>query len=198
MDSALRPTRTRFGVIVFAVMLGIIHYIDRVCFGSMNTAIQRELGLTDGDMKWVFWAFTFAYALFEIPGGWLGDKWGPKRVLIRIVLFWSAFTALTGAVTGLVSLLACRFIFGMGEAGGFPNITKMFSLWLPQEERGVAQGITWMCARWGGALCRCWCFMFRTRWAAGAGRFRYLRCSAWCGCSFSAGGSAMIRRIIRR
>ncbi len=152
MDSALRPTRTRFGVIVFAVMLGIIHYIDRVCFGSMNTTIQRELGLTDGDMKWVFWAFTFAYALFEIPGGWLGDKWGPKRVLIRIVLFWSAFTALTGAVTGLVSLLACRFIFGMGEAGGFPNITKMFSLWLPQEERGVAQGITWMCARWGGAL----------------------------------------------
>lgn len=152
MNSALRPTRTRFGVIVFAVMLGVIHYIDRVCFGSMNTTIQRELGLTDGDMKWVFWAFTFAYALFEIPGGWLGDKWGPKRVLIRIVLFWSAFTALTGAVTGLVSLLACRFIFGMGEAGGFPNITKMFSLWLPQEERGVAQGITWMCARWGGAL----------------------------------------------
>lgn len=152
MTETLRPSRTRHGVIVFAVMLGIIHYIDRVCFASLAPVIQTDLSLTKQEMKWVFFAFSIAYALFEIPGGWLGDRWGPRRVLLRIVVFWSVFTALTGAVWNWISLITCRFLFGMGEAGGFPNITKMFSLWLPQRERSMAQGITWMAARWGGAF----------------------------------------------
>lgn len=152
MDSALQPSRTRHGVIFFAVMLGIIHYIDRVCISSLAPVIQADLGMSKQEMKWVFSAFVVAYALFEIPGGWLGDKWGPRRVLLRIVMFWSVFTAATGAVWNWFSLIVCRFLFGMGEAGGFPNIAKMFSIWLPHRERDVAQGITWMSARWGGAL----------------------------------------------
>ncbi len=147
-----RPTRTRHGVIAFAVLLGIIHYIDRVCISKARPLIQADLGFTDAQMGLVFSAFTLAYALFEIPGGWLGDKWGPRRVLLRIVMFWSVFTAATGYAWNFVSMLVCRFLFGMGEAGGFPNITKMFSIWLPQRERDVAQGITWLAARWGGAL----------------------------------------------
>lgn len=152
MDSVLRPSRTRYGVIVFAVLLGIIHYIDRVCISKARPYIQYDLGLDDTQMGYVFSAFTLAYALFEIPGGWLGDKWGPRRVLLRIVMFWSVFTAATGYAWNLLSMIVCRFLFGAGEAGGFPNIAKMFSVWLPKREHDMAQGITWMAARWGGAF----------------------------------------------
>ena len=152
MESTLRPSRTRYGVIVFAVLLGIIHYIDRVCISKARPFIQHDLGFDDTQMGYVFSAFTLAYALFEIPGGWLGDKWGPRRVLLRVVMFWSVFTAATGYAWNLMSMIVCRFLFGAGEAGGFPNIAKMFSVWLPQSEHGVAQGITWMAARWGGAF----------------------------------------------
>lgn len=152
MTETLQPSRTRYGVIVFAVLLGIIHYIDRVCISKARPFIQEDLKLDDTQMGLVFSAFTLAYALFEIPGGWLGDKWGPRRVLLRIVMFWSFFTAATGYAWNMVSMVVCRFLFGAGEAGGFPNIAKMFSVWLPQREHGVAQGITWLAARWGGAF----------------------------------------------
>ena len=149
MDSTSPPSRARHGVIVFAVLLGIIHYIDRVCISKARPHIQADLSLDDTQMGLVFSAFTLAYALFEIPGGWLGDKWGPRRVLLRIVMFWSFFTAATGYAWNQASMMVCRFLFGAGEAGGFPNIAKMFSVWLPQREHGMAQGITWLAARWG-------------------------------------------------
>ena len=101
---------------------------------------------------YVFSAFTLAYALFEIPGGWLGDLLGPRKVLMRIVVWWSVFTAATGWAWSFVSLLVTRFLFGAGEAGCFPNLTKAFTAWLPRHERVWAQGIMWMSARWGGAL----------------------------------------------
>ncbi len=146
------PTRTRHNVILFAVALGIITYIDRVCISKAAPLIQHDLGFDKTTMGSIFGAFTLAYALFEIPGGWLGDKLGPRRVLMRVVSFWSVFTALTGAAWNFTSMLICRFLFGMGEAGAFPNMTKMFTIWLPQRERGLAQGITWLSARWGGAF----------------------------------------------
>jgi len=145
-------SRTRFGVILFAVTLGIITYIDRVCISKAAPLIQSDLHFTKDQMSYIFSAFTLAYALFEIPGGWLGDKLGPRRVLMRVVTWWSIFTAATGFATSYVSMLVCRFLFGAGEAGAFPNITKMFTIWLPQRERGMAQGITWLSARWGGAF----------------------------------------------
>jgi MFS family permease len=90
--------------------------------------------------------------LFEIPGGWLGDRIGPRKVLMRIVLWWSFFTAATGWVWSYFSLLITRFLFGAGEAGCFPNLTKAFSAWLPSVERTRAQAMMWMGARWGGAF----------------------------------------------
>lgn len=148
----LRPTRTRHWVIVFAVALAVITYIDRVCISKAAPLIQQDLGFSKEQMGWVFSAFTLAYALFEIPGGWLGDKMGPRRVLMRVVAFWSVFTAATGYAWNLGSMIVCRFLFGAGEAGCFPNLTKMFSIWLPIREHGLAQGITWLSARWGGAF----------------------------------------------
>ena len=90
------PTQARQWVIVFAVTLAIITYIDRVCISQAAPHIQEDLGLSKEQMAWVFSAFTFAYAAFEIPGGWLGDLIGPRKVLMRVVIMWSLFTAATG------------------------------------------------------------------------------------------------------
>lgn len=146
------PSRARYWVIVFAVTLAILSYIDRVCISQAAPRIQADLGLNDQELGYIFGAFGIAYALFEIPGGWLGDWIGPKKVLIRIVLSWSAFTALTGAAWNFWSLWVIRFLFGAGEAGCFPNLTKAFSVWLPKKERVQSQGIMWAFARWGGAF----------------------------------------------
>ena len=146
------PTRARYWVIFFAVTLAILAYIDRVSISMAMPDIAKDLALDKVQQGWIFSAFAFAYALFEIPGGWLGDKMGPRSVLMRIVLWWSAFTALTGAMTGFTSMIVTRFLFGAGEAGCFPNLTKAFTTWLPHSERVRAQGIMWMFARWGGAF----------------------------------------------
>jgi MFS family permease len=114
--------------------------------------MSKDLGLDKVSMAWVFGAFGWAYALFEIPGGYLGDRIGPRAVLMRIVLWWSFFTAATGWAWNAVSLAVTRFMFGAGEAGCFPNLTKVFTTWLPPKERVRAQGIMWLSARWGGAF----------------------------------------------
>ncbi len=145
------PTRARYWVVVFAITLAVIQYIDRVCISQAAPAISHDLALSDKQMGYVFSAFTLAYALFEIPTGWLGDMIGPRRVLMRVVLWWSFFTAATGWAWNHLSMVVTRFLFGAGEAGCFPNLTKAFSAWLPNRERTRAQALMWMGARWGGA-----------------------------------------------
>jgi MFS family permease len=148
----LAPTRTRYWVVVFAVTLAMIQYIDRICISEAGPGIQKALSLNDREMGFVFGVFTLAYSLFEIPTGWLGDRYGVRKVLVRVCLWWSLFTALTGRAVGYVSLLVIRFLFGVGEAGCFPNITKAFTTWLRPAERVRAQSILWLSARWGGAF----------------------------------------------
>ncbi len=165
-------TRARYGVLAFACALSMITYLDRACLATSAKAFVEDLGLDGiGDLNWVFAAFTLAYAFFEIPSGWLGDVFGPRKVLIRIVLWWSAFTALTGAIgmwttsgrigafqvgcltiTPLAALIVVRFLFGAGEAGAYPNITRALHNWFPDRQRGVAQGAVWMCGRLMGGL----------------------------------------------
>jgi MFS family permease len=147
-----RPTRVRYWLIVFAVSLAVVTYIDRVCIAWATPFMEHDLGLTEVQMGLAFSAFGWAYALFEIPGGFLGDWIGPRRVLMRIVLWWSFFTAATGWAWSATSLRLTRFLFGAGEAGCFPNLTKAFTTWLPENERVRAQGIMWLSARWGGAF----------------------------------------------
>jgi len=146
-----RPTRARYWVIVFAVALAVIQYIDRVCISQAMPTIAKDMNLDDAQKGAIFSAFTFAYALFEIPTGWLGDKIGARSVLLRVVLWWSFFTAATGWAWNYASMLVTRFLFGAGEAGCFPNLTKAFSAWLPIKDRTRAQALMWMGARWGGA-----------------------------------------------
>ena len=146
------PTRARFTLIYLTLILSVITYVDRVAISSAAPAIRDDLGLSPVEMAWVFSAFTFAYAAFEIPSGWLGDVIGPRTVLARIVLWWSAFTALTGAAWNYPSLVIARFLFGVGEAGAFPNISRSFASWIPVAERGAAHGLVLMGSRAGGAI----------------------------------------------
>ena len=148
----MTPSRARFTLLRFAFALSVVTYLDRVCIATAATSIRQELRLTAVQMGWVFSAFTLAYAIFEIPSGWLGDTVGPRKVLTRIVLWWSVFTMATGAAWNYVSLLAFRFLFGAGEAGAFPNASRSFSQWFPARERGRAHGIIFMGTRLGGAL----------------------------------------------
>jgi len=145
-------SRARNVVLWFAASLAIITYVDRVCISQAAPLIQQELGIDKIQMGYAFTAFGWAYALFEIPGGWLGDRFGPRKVLMRVVSMWSVFTIATGWAWNLVSLVVFRSCFGVGEAGCFPNITKVFTLWFPLAERIRAQGVLWLSARWGGAF----------------------------------------------
>ncbi|MFN8640947.1 MAG: MFS transporter [Candidatus Binatia bacterium] len=146
------PTQVRQRVLAFTLTLTAIAYLDRVCISMAAPAMKAELGLSDVQMGWVFSAFTLAYALFEVPSGWLADRFGARLMLTRIVVWWSAMTAATGAVLGFHSLLAVRFLFGVGEAGCFPSMARAYARWLPVRERGRAFGLTLMAGALGGAV----------------------------------------------
>lgn len=146
------PSRVRGRVLAFAFLLTVITYLDRVCISAAAPFIMNDLHISFLQMSTAFSAFTLAYSLFEVPSGWLGDVRGPRRVLTRIVLWWSAFTMLTGAARGLPSLLTIRFLFGAGEAGAFPNLMRSFAQWFPIRERGKASGIMFLGSRVGGML----------------------------------------------
>ncbi len=133
-------------------LLLVITYLDRVCISVAGPRIQQALNIGPIGWGWVTAVFTISYAIFEIPSGALGDRIGPRKVLTRIVLWWSAFTSITGLVTGLGPLLLIRFFFGMGEAGAFPNAGATVSRWFPVKERGRAFGIIMMASQFGGAI----------------------------------------------
>jgi sugar phosphate permease len=135
--------------------------MDRAANGSAKKDIMADLGVSEDEFFVVLMAFQFAYALFEIPSGWLGDTRGPRSTLLRVVLWWSAFVALTGLVglkyqgaivLGFTALIVIQFLFGVGEAGAFPNIAKALYNWFPAADRGFAKSIIWMSARFMGGL----------------------------------------------
>src|ERR1700756_3722346 len=112
-------SRIRLRVLAFLCVLSFLTYYDRQCIVRAQEDIQSSLAISDTQMGLIFGSFWFAYALFEIPGGWMGDRFGARLTLTRIVLAWSLFMALTGAATGFLSLFAYRFLFGVGEAGAY-------------------------------------------------------------------------------
>jgi MFS family permease len=138
-------------MLAFTLVAMAIAYLDRVCISTAAPAVKADLGLSDAQMGYVFSAFTLAYALFEVPSGWLADRFGARWMLTRIVIWWSAMTAATGAAAGFYSLVALRWLFGMGEAGVLPSMARAYSRWLPLAERGRAFGLTIMAAALGGA-----------------------------------------------
>jgi MFS family permease len=174
--AAAPATRVRYGVLAFLCGLFFLLYLDRICISKAAPHIEAELNISHTAMGFVFGAFTVAYGLFEVPTGRWGDRYGSRRVLMRIVLWWSAFTALTGCIwpfvvdSGLrlplpatqagvpivfnsfMLLLLVRFLFGAGEAGAVPNAARVVARWFPSGKRGPAQGLINTAALVGGAV----------------------------------------------
>lgn len=148
--AAAAPQRTI--VLGFLFVLSIISSIDRICISVAGKTIQEEMHLSPSQWGWVLGAFVAAYAIFEIPTGSSGDRVGPRRVLTRIVIWWSIFTALSGAARNVWQLIITRFMLGAGEAGAYPNSTVAISRWFPRFERARAQAIVWMGSRIGSAI----------------------------------------------
>ena len=139
--------KDRQGVLLLLVLLFVITYLDRVCISVAGPRMQADLGIDAVGWGWVTGVFTLAYCLFEIPTGTMGDRLGPRRVLTRIVAWWSAFTALTGAMTSFVPLLVTRFLFGAGEAGAFPNSSIVVERWFPRSQRATISGVALMASQ---------------------------------------------------
>jgi len=147
------PSRQRHWLVFLLFLHTVNTYMDRVCISAAKDAIQSDIsGLDDQMMGYVFGIFAVGYALFQIPAGWFSDRVGPRRALTIVVIVWSIFTALTGAVFTAISLLVVRFLFGVGEAGAYPGATRALYSWLPARERGLGQGIFHSGARVGAAL----------------------------------------------
>lgn len=146
------PTRSRFVVAFWLCSMAAVLYLDRVCWAKAAPLIQDEFDLSNQRMAYLAMAFQLAYGLFEIPTGRWGELIGARRVLTRITLWWSAFTALSGAAYGFFSLLIIRFLFGVGEAGAYPNAARILTRWFPTHERGRVQGIMLSVSLFGGAI----------------------------------------------
>lgn len=150
--TAATPTRARHVALVFTLLLAAVAYLDRVCISTTASRIQADLHLNDAQIGWVFSAFTLAYGLFEVPSGWLADRFGARLMLTRIVLWWSLMTAATGWVGGFASLFVVRLLFGIGEAGTYPSVSCVYARWLPERQRGRAFGAVVMAGPFAGAL----------------------------------------------
>jgi sugar phosphate permease len=142
----------RWYILGLICLMYLITYLDRVNISTAAPVISKEFGFDRITMGAIFSAFVWAYALFQVPGGWLADRFGARNVLTIIVGYWSAMTAATAMATGAVSFIAVRFLFGMGEAGAFPSATRAMQLWYPREERGLVQGLTHSASRLGAAI----------------------------------------------
>jgi sugar phosphate permease len=130
----------------------LITYMDRTNISVAAPAMAQEFGLSKTEFGVVFSAFLWAYAIGQIPGGWFADRFGPRRVLLFIVPFWSLMTVATALAVGRISLIFTRFVFGLGEAGAFPTATRAMQLWFPPSERGLVQGVTHSFSRLAVAL----------------------------------------------
>ena len=137
-----RRSRVRWFVLFLISVMYLITYMDRANISVTAQAMSAEFGLSKTEMGLIFSAFAWAYALGQVPGGWLADHFGPKKVLLSIVSFWSLMTAVTAMVSGFFSLFIVRFVFGLGEAGAFPTASRAMQLWFPKQERGFIQGVT--------------------------------------------------------
>jgi ACS family glucarate transporter-like MFS transporter len=140
-------TRTRWGVLVVLFLITVINYADRATISIAGPAITKDLGLNAVHMGYIFSAFGWAYVAAQIPGGWLLDKFGSKKVYAFSIFFWSLFTLMQGAVgffTGALALgilFALRFLVGASEAPSFPANSRIVAAWFPANERGTASAI---------------------------------------------------------
>jgi sugar phosphate permease len=147
-----RPSFGRWYILGVICLMYLITYLDRVNISTAAPEIRKEFGFDAVTMGWIFSAFGWSYALFQVPGGWLSDRFGARPVLAGVVTYWSVMTAATAGAVGAVSFFIMRFLFGIGEAGAFPGATRAMQVWYTRQERGFVQGITHSASRLGAAI----------------------------------------------
>jgi len=155
------PTHVRWYVMGCITLVTILNYLDRLNFSIAGKYIQDELSLSTQTMGWVFSSFLLGYAICQVPGGWAGDKYGPRDVLTVAILVWSTFTAFTGLapdlpITRIIgvagSLMVVRFLVGVGESANSPNSNKIVSSWMGSHHRGFGSSFTILGIGIGGAM----------------------------------------------
>src|SRR5713226_7857964 len=151
-SSESRGSHVRWVVLVLLCLMYLITYLDRVSLANTAPLISREYGFSKVTMGIIFSAFIWAYALFQVPGGWMGDRFGPRRVLSAIMAYRAAIAVLTTRALGLPSFWGIRFLLGVGEAGAFPTATRAMQMWFPRDERGFVQGVSHAASRLGAAI----------------------------------------------
>jgi MFS family permease len=144
--------RATIRVLLLLCVMYFITYVDRVNVSTAASAFGAELHLTHTQIGLVFSAFAYPYLVFQIIGGWLGDRIGPRRTLALCGVIWAGATVLTGLAGGFASLIFARLLLGLGEGATFPTATRAMSNWMPPEQRGFAQGITHAASRIGNAV----------------------------------------------
>src|SRR5258708_30945697 len=143
-----KPTVVVLGLLC---VMSLITYVDRVNISTAADAIKRELQLSNTQLGFLQSAFGYPYLIFQIFGGWIGDRFGPRRTLFLCGVIWAAATILTGFSGGLITLFVCRLLVGVGEGATFPVATRAMQNWTPLGRRGFAHGITHAFARLGNA-----------------------------------------------
>jgi sugar phosphate permease len=145
-------SHVRYWIVILTFGMFFLMYMDRVSMGVVTPLVMREFGINRITMGWSASAFTWGYALFQIPGGWMADRFGPRRVLAGVLVWWAAFAALTGMAGSALALALTRFLFGLGEAAAFPTGSRAVVRWLPASQRAFGQGFQHAGSRFGAAV----------------------------------------------
>jgi len=149
---ATRPSAVRHAVVACAVVMSLLLYLDRFCVSFAEIYMKQDLGLSDAQVGWMFSAFFWAYALAQVPSGWLTDRFGARLTLTAYILGWSLFTGIMGLAQGIGLLLVARFLCGVFQAGAYPSSASLLSRWVPLTSRGLASSLVALGGRAGGAL----------------------------------------------
>ena len=145
-------SHVRWVVLLLLCLMYLITYLDRVSLANTAPLISKEFGFSKATMGIIFSAFIWSYSLFQVPGGWLGDRFGPRKVLSVIMTYRTVIAFLTSRAFSFASFWGIRFSLGVGEAGAFPTATRAMQMWYPRDERGLVQGVSHAASRFGAAI----------------------------------------------
>jgi len=148
----MRPFKASNMVLALLCAMYFITYVDRVNLSAAAVAIQAEFDVTNTDLGIIFSAFGWSYLFMQFSGAWIGDHFGPRRVLVVCGIVWAGATVLMGLTWSLAALFALRLLLGFGEGATFPTATRAMRTWLPPHRYGFAQGITHSFSRLGGTI----------------------------------------------
>lgn len=148
---AARPTRVRYAIVLVGMMVTILLYLERVCLNMADGYVREDVGLSKERMDDIFMAFFLAYALGQVPGGWLAQRFGPRRMLTLYLFGLAVFGAFIAGAHDFWTLFLARFLLGLSQAGSYPTLALVVKRWFPPKSRGTASSVVAFGGRFGGA-----------------------------------------------